>query len=92
MRTTLADLPIAARATLGAPTSMDGTLVRLLEMGMTPGPQVTVTRRAALGDPIEIRVRGTRLCLRRADAARFPVHTGDDTRDGEPRGAAAGNR
>ena len=26
-----------------------------------------------LGDPIEIRVRGTRLCLRRADAARFPV-------------------
>jgi ferrous iron transport protein A len=72
-RPSLADLPVASRATLGAPAALDGTLVRLMEMGMTPGAIVEVTRRAALGDPLEILVRGTRVCLRRADAARFPV-------------------
>jgi ferrous iron transport protein A len=69
----LADLPVGARAVLEAPTSVDATVVRLHEMGMTPGTIVTLTRRAPWGDPIEIALRGTRLCLRKADAARFGV-------------------
>jgi Fe2+ transport system protein FeoA len=71
----LADLPESARARLGAPTRVDATIVRLLEMGMTEGAEVVVTRRALFGDPIEITVRGTRVVLRKADAARFPVDT-----------------
>lgn len=71
--TALDALPTGSWAAVGQPTELTPTVLRLMEMGLTPGTQVSVTRRTAGGDPIEIRVRGTRLCLRRADAARFPV-------------------
>ncbi|MDC0834677.1 hypothetical protein AY599_22450 [Leptolyngbya valderiana BDU 20041] len=41
---------------------------RLLAMGLTPGTEFTVTRYAPLGDPIEIKVRGFSLSLRKDDA------------------------
>ncbi len=41
---------------------------RLLEMGLTKGTPVELVRRAPLGDPIEISVRGYRLSLRREEA------------------------
>ena len=41
---------------------------RLVEMGITPGTKITVTKRAPLGDPIEISLRGYKLTIRRADA------------------------
>jgi ferrous iron transport protein A len=41
---------------------------RLMEMGMVRGTPVELVRFAPLGDPIEIRVRGYRLSLRRLDA------------------------
>jgi Fe2+ transport system protein FeoA len=44
---------------------------RLQELGLTPGTVVRVVRVAPLGDPIEIALRGYRLCLRRAEAASF---------------------
>jgi Fe2+ transport system protein FeoA len=52
---------------------VDATVLRLCEMGLVPGGAVTVTRRAPLGGPVEVRVRGTRLCLRQSDARRFVV-------------------
>jgi Fe2+ transport system protein FeoA len=42
---------------------------RLLEMGLTVGAQCEVVRCAPLGDPIDIKVRGYHLSLRKADAA-----------------------
>ncbi|HXH59853.1 MAG TPA: ferrous iron transport protein A [Fimbriimonadaceae bacterium] len=42
--------------------------VRLMELGLTPGTEFTVTKIAPLGDPIEISVRGYRLCLRRKES------------------------
>jgi ferrous iron transport protein A len=42
---------------------------RLLAMGLVPGTCVTLIRVAPLGDPVEIRVRGYALSLRRAEAA-----------------------
>jgi Fe2+ transport system protein FeoA len=42
---------------------------RLLEMGVLRGEHVELVRRAPLGDPIEVRVRGYNLSLRRAEAA-----------------------
>ncbi len=50
-----------------------GGSVRLSEMGLIPGETVTVLRHAPFGDPIEIRVLGYRLCLRRADAQSIGV-------------------
>lgn len=41
---------------------------KLLAMGLTPGTEFTVTRHAPLGDPIEIRVRGFQLSLRKDEA------------------------
>lgn len=42
---------------------------RLLEMGLCPGVTVELLRRAPLGDPIEVRVRGYLLSLRGDQAA-----------------------
>jgi Fe2+ transport system protein FeoA len=46
---------------------------RYLEMGLTPGTEIEVVRFAPLGDPMEIRVRGYALSIRKADAARIAV-------------------
>jgi ferrous iron transport protein A len=46
-------------------------LRRLQELGLTPGTVFRVVRVAPLGDPVEIALRGYRLCLRRAEAAAF---------------------
>lgn len=42
---------------------------RLLAMGLTPGTEFTVTRFAPLGDPVEIKIRGFSLTLRKNEAA-----------------------
>ena len=41
---------------------------RLMVLGLTPGTRFYVTRVAPLGDPIEIRLRGFNLSLRRDEA------------------------
>ena len=43
-------------------------LQRLLEMGLTPGADIEVVRFAPLGDPIDIKIRGYHLSLRRQEA------------------------
>jgi ferrous iron transport protein A len=42
---------------------------RLLAMGLTPGTEFRITRFAPMGDPVEIRLRGFSLTLRRDEAA-----------------------
>lgn len=42
---------------------------RLLEMGLTAGVEFQVVRFAPLGDPIELKVRGYHLSLRKTEAA-----------------------
>ena len=71
--TTLDLLAPGSEAVIDDIVDADATVLRLVEMGMTQQASVAVTRRAPLGDPLEIEVRGTRLCLRRAQAARFRV-------------------
>ncbi len=41
---------------------------RLLELGLLPGTQITLVGVAPLGDPLELRVRGSSLSIRRAEA------------------------
>ena len=41
---------------------------RLFDMGVTPGAKVTLRKKAPLGDPIEITIRGYELSLRKAEA------------------------
>jgi len=42
---------------------------RLLAMGLTKGIELELTRVAPLGDPLEIRIRGFSLSLRKAEAS-----------------------
>lgn len=44
------------------------TCARLEEMGVTPGEIVEIVRYAPLGDPMEIRIRGYLLSLRKEEA------------------------
>ena len=46
---------------------------RIEEMGVTPGEQVEVIRYAPLGDPIEIKIRGYLLSLRKEEAELIQV-------------------
>ena len=46
---------------------------RLAELGFTPGVVVTVLRRAPLGDPIQVGVRGGSFAVRRDEAALIGV-------------------
>ena len=47
---------------------------RLMEMGLTKGTSIELVRYAPMGDPIEVRVKGYRLSLRRLEAETVLVH------------------
>ncbi len=46
---------------------------KLLSMGLTPGAELSVTRVAPMGDPVEIEVRGFALSVRKDEAAMLSV-------------------
>ena len=46
---------------------------RILDMGVVPSTEVTVERVAPLGDPVEIKVKGYHLSLRKEEAAHVYV-------------------
>ena len=48
---------------------------RLFDMGVTPGAELTMRKKAPLGDPIEITIRGYELTLRKTEAACVEVET-----------------
>ena len=52
----------------------DGVLKRrMMDLGITKGTEIFVRKVAPLGDPMEIRVRGYELTLRKIDAAMIEV-------------------
>ena len=56
--------------------ALDGDVAikkRITEMGLTRGAVVEVERVAPLGDPMDIKVRGYRLSLRKEEASRVAV-------------------
>ncbi len=66
---TLKELAIGQRARVtGFNIGSDAYRRRLLSMGLTPGAELSVVRVAPLGDPLEIRVRGFAMSLRKAEA------------------------
>ena len=52
----------------------EGALRRhFLDMGLIPGTEVTLMKVAPMGDPVELKIRGYELTLRKADAARIEI-------------------
>lgn len=71
--TKLAALRVGESARVREIDAQDEIGLRLLEMGLTPGVEVSVIGTAPLGDPLEIELRGYRLSLRKNEAARVDV-------------------
>ena len=49
---------------------------RLVDMGVVKGSHITVVKVAPLGDPVEVKVKGTALALRKNEAAKISVAVG----------------
>lgn len=70
----LADLPAGAVGrVVGHDARSRSYRRRLLAMGLVPGAEFRVVRRAPLGDPVEIEVLGSLLSLRAGEAAGLEV-------------------
>lgn len=64
----LSALSVGASAIVKAFPKTGSAFLRLREMGVSPGTRITLVRTAPLGDPIEIKVRGYNLTLRKSEA------------------------
>lgn len=72
-RITFASLRPGERAVvlgLGGDETLRGSLERL---GFVPGTVIEYVRSAPLGDPVEVRLRGTLLAMRRSDLERVEL-------------------
>lgn len=65
---TLSNLEIGQQAVVTKLHDNGAVKRRIMDMGITKGVEVTITKVAPLGDPIELKVRGYELTLRKADA------------------------
>ena len=85
---TLNDLQPGQSGTILAVGNQSGAVKRrLVDMGLTPGTEVKVTKIAPLGDPLEVSLRGYELSLRRADALQIEMGPVQLARSGKGRGA-----
>ena len=69
----LSELPPGAKGKVVRITNTEGVRRRLLDMGVVSGAEVVVEGMAPLGDPMEIKVKGYRLSLRKNEAASIYV-------------------
>lgn len=70
---TLTNLPIGKDARVLSVNGTGAITRRMMEMGVIPGVTVQVVKMAPFGDPIEIRVRGYNLAMRRSEADAIEV-------------------
>lgn len=70
---TLAQLEIGERGVVAKVNGEGAIRRRLFDMGITPGAEVYLRKKAPLGDPIEIAIRGYELTLRKAEATNVEI-------------------
>jgi ferrous iron transport protein A len=69
----LSSLALGASARVKEIPKTGSTFVRLREMGLLPGTVVVFVRAAPLGDPLEFKLRGYHLTLRREEAEQIII-------------------
>ena len=74
---TLDKLKTGESATITAVDGEGALRCRLLDMGLIPKTKVKLQKTAPMGDPLEIRVRGYELTLRKEEAQKIHVSTED---------------
>ena len=71
---TLDQLPVGGSCILCQVGNQRGAVKRrLIDMGLTPGTEVKLVKIAPFGDPLELRLRGYELSLRKEDAAQIRI-------------------
>lgn len=68
---TINDLKIGQQGTVATVGGEGALRLRFLDMGLIPGTRVLLQKVAPMGDPIQIRVRGYELTIRREDAGKI---------------------
>lgn len=68
MTKTLSELEVGDTARVQGYQADNDYVARLVRLGLIPGTELTIKRRAPLGDPIQISFRGYSLVLRPAEA------------------------
>ncbi|HLP78827.1 MAG TPA: FeoA family protein [Candidatus Paceibacterota bacterium] len=71
----LTSCPVGTSATVAEIKIPPAGRARLMEMGLLVGTKVELVRFAPLGDPVEIKVRGYNLTLRKHEAEQIFVQT-----------------
>jgi ferrous iron transport protein A len=66
-------LPLGSRCRIIAVDENSESLLRLMEMGLTPGAEATLEREAPFFSPLSLRLSGCTLAVRREDARRILV-------------------
>jgi ferrous iron transport protein A len=79
---TLSDVPMGENAKVTAVKGNNPITRRLMEMGIVPGASVRLIKSAPFGDPLEIRVRGYHLAIRRSEAEQIEVQSSELTAQG----------
>ena len=69
----LTNLPIGTEARVISVNGTGRVTHRLMEMGVIPGVAVRIVKTAPFGDPIEVRVRGYSLAMRKTEADAIEV-------------------
>ncbi|MDE3084337.1 MAG: ferrous iron transport protein A [Verrucomicrobiota bacterium] len=69
----LSELPVGTQATVRDFPKTGAAFLRLREMGLLAGTPLTLVRAAPLGDPLEIKLRGYHLTLRKSEADHVEV-------------------
>jgi ferrous iron transport protein A len=64
----LSELAVGTSAVVREFPKSGAAFIRLREMGLLTGTKLTLVRTAPLGDPIEIKLRGYHLTLRKSEA------------------------
>ena len=70
---TLEELEVGGTAVITHVGGEGALRCRLLDMGLIPRTRVEVRKVAPMGDPIEIRLRGYELTIRKEDAAKREI-------------------
>ena len=76
MVVTLGDMNPGQAGKVARLNGRGGVYKRLLDMGVTPGSPIELKRVAPLGDPIEIKVKGYSLSLRKSEAEMISIALG----------------
>lgn len=72
---TLADLRPGQKGIIHSLDDEDPFIARLSELGFVPGEEVQVIKKAPLGDPMEVQIMDSSMCIRTDQARQIRMET-----------------